>query len=108
MGVRAFSRDESERYPRIFLGEHVALIIQVRYPSVTIERGADSSSNLYILLYRSAYLGAQEDNEQDIVNIALQAACRNTRIIEDVLSQDLVQHSNVSMCVAPPLTKFSI
>lgn len=52
-------------------------------------------NNLYILLYRSAYLGAQEGSEQDLGNIALQAACRNTRIIEDVLSQDLVQHSNV-------------
>ncbi|KAH6663506.1 fungal-specific transcription factor domain-containing protein [Halenospora varia] len=47
------------------------------------------------LAYKSAYLGAQEDSEQDLGNIALQAACRNTRIIEDVLSQDLVQHSNV-------------
>lgn len=47
------------------------------------------------MLYRSAYLGASEGSDQDIGNIALQAACRNTRIIEDVLSQDLVQRSSV-------------
>ena len=50
---------------------------------------------MYILLYRSAYLGAPEGSDQDIGNIALHAACRNTRIIEDVLSQDLVQRSSV-------------
>jgi hypothetical protein len=31
--------------------------------------------------------------------VALQAACRNTRITEDVLAQDLVQHLNVHMYV---------
>ncbi|KAN0122880.1 Fungal specific transcription factor domain containing protein [Hyaloscypha variabilis] len=50
-------------------------------------------NNLYILLYRSAYLA--ESDDQSAGNVALHAACRNTRIIEDVLSQDLVQHSNV-------------
>jgi len=56
---------------------------------------ANHSSNLYILLYRSAFLSAEEGSNQDIGNIALQAACKNTRIIEDVLSQNLVGHSNV-------------
>ena len=55
-------------------------------------------SNLYILLYRSAYLAAKED--QGAGNVALQAACRNTRITEDVLAQDLVQHLNVHMYVS--------
>ncbi|RDL38870.1 uncharacterized protein BP5553_03210 [Venustampulla echinocandica] len=54
-----------------------------------------SYNNLYILLYRSAYLRSERTPQEDLGDIALQAACRNTRIIEDVLSQDLVQHSNV-------------
>lgn len=59
----------------------------------------DRLSNLYILLYRSAYLA--ENDDQSAGNVALQAACRNTRITEDVLSQDVGQHLNVHMYAHP-------
>ncbi|KAG0649460.1 Cutinase transcription factor 1 alpha [Hyphodiscus hymeniophilus] len=43
----------------------------------------------------ATYLAKNDD--QSAGNVALQAACRNTRITEDVLAQDLVQHLNVHM-----------
>ncbi|KFZ20450.1 hypothetical protein V501_00130 [Pseudogymnoascus sp. VKM F-4519 (FW-2642)] len=55
-------------------------------------------NNLFILLYRSAYVAAQDVQDgNETGERALQAACRNTRIIEDILSKDLVQYGNVHL-----------
>jgi hypothetical protein len=96
MGVRTVPRNDGEQNSRLVLGKYVAFIIQVRiYFTLAYIQVTDKLSNLYILLYRSAYLA--ENDDQSAGNVALQAACRNTRITEDVLAQDLVQHLNVHM-----------
>lgn len=59
-------------------------------PSSWSERNGNMwHSNLYILLYRPLFL-----RPHPVVNghIALEAATRSTRIIEDMLSHNLVQH----------------
>ncbi|KAF7114942.1 hypothetical protein CNMCM5793_000712 [Aspergillus hiratsukae] len=48
-------------------------------------------NNLYILLYRSLFLHPW-DGKIDEGHIALEAATKSTRIIDDLLSQNLVQH----------------
>ncbi|RDW62461.1 hypothetical protein BP6252_11894 [Coleophoma cylindrospora] len=52
-------------------------------------------NNLYILLGRVAYIGSSDDNGQNGGQIALEAACRNTRILEDLLEQELIRYGNV-------------
>lgn len=49
-------------------------------------------SNLYILLYRPLFLNPHADNDVAGGHVALEAATRSTRIIEDMLSHNLVQH----------------
>ncbi|KAL1979579.1 hypothetical protein VTN96DRAFT_5552 [Rasamsonia emersonii] len=49
-------------------------------------------NNLYILLYRPSYLDPSDELKRKEGKTALQAACQSTRIIEDMLSQNLVQH----------------
>jgi hypothetical protein len=53
-------------------------------------------NNLLILLYRSNYLESQENDRGGV--IALQAAARNARIIEDLLAENkLISHGQVHM-----------
>ncbi|KAL1968165.1 hypothetical protein VTN77DRAFT_2000 [Rasamsonia byssochlamydoides] len=49
-------------------------------------------NNLYILLYRPSYLDSSDEVKRREGKAALQAACQSTRIIEDMLLQNLVQH----------------
>ncbi|KAI9927179.1 hypothetical protein MW887_003563 [Aspergillus wentii] len=49
-------------------------------------------NNLYILLYRSLFLQPPSTPHEDHGHIALEAATKSTRIIEDMLSHNLVQH----------------
>lgn len=54
-------------------------------------------NDLLILLYRTAYTrGTAEADEAD-GQIAFRAACTNTRITEDMLLQDVVQHGQVHL-----------
>lgn len=48
-------------------------------------------SNLQILLHRRAYVRLQDPSDTLDGEIALQAASRITRIVEDMLSQDLLR-----------------
>ena len=54
-------------------------------------------SNLYILLYRSAYVRGQEGTEKEEGQIAVQAACRITAIAEDMLSHDLIRRGHTHL-----------
>ncbi|PKY04966.1 Zn(II)2Cys6 transcription factor [Aspergillus campestris IBT 28561] len=49
-------------------------------------------NNLYILLYRSSFLYPPNEGLEQPGQAALDAATRSTRIIEDMLSHNLVQH----------------
>ncbi|KAL4888910.1 Zn(II)2Cys6 transcription factor [Aspergillus ambiguus] len=49
-------------------------------------------SNLYILLYRSLFLRPSSAHMERLGRMALEAATKSTRIIEDMLSHNLVQH----------------
>ncbi|KAK5173527.1 uncharacterized protein LTR77_002208 [Saxophila tyrrhenica] len=52
-------------------------------------------NNLLILLYRSGYIGAQEEDREVDGSIAITAASRNTRIVEDMLSDETLRHGQV-------------
>ena len=54
-------------------------------------------NNLLILLYRPAYMGETGPSKQSDGAIALQAACRNSRIVEDMLSQGTIRHGQVHL-----------
>ena len=51
-------------------------------------------NNLLILLHRSAFI-TNEDADSEAANIALQAASRNSRIIEDMLSDGNIRHAQI-------------
>jgi hypothetical protein len=55
------------------------------------------SSNLYVLLYRPIFLQPPSESTSIEGNIALDAATRSTRILEDMLSENLVQHGPVHL-----------
>lgn len=54
-------------------------------------------SNLYILLYRPMFLKPQSESASSEGSIALEAATRSTRILEDMLSENLVQHGSLHL-----------
>lgn len=58
---------------------------------------ADDDSNLYVLLYRPVFLQPPSESTRIEGNKALDAATRSTRILEDMLSQNLVQHGPVHL-----------
>ncbi|KAJ5212797.1 uncharacterized protein N7498_004443 [Penicillium cinerascens] len=54
-------------------------------------------NNLYVLLYRPLFLQPPSESRSVEGNIALDAATRSTRILEDMLSENLVQHGPVHL-----------
>ncbi|KAJ5186103.1 hypothetical protein N7491_006026 [Penicillium cf. griseofulvum] len=54
-------------------------------------------NNLYILLYRPLFLQLPGQSVNSEGNVALEAATRSTRILEDMLSENLVQHGSVHL-----------
>ncbi|KUL87123.1 hypothetical protein ZTR_05563 [Talaromyces verruculosus] len=52
---------------------------------------------LYILLYRPSYLDPSDEKKQKEGRLAVQAACQCTRILEDMLSQNLIEHGMVHL-----------
>lgn len=52
-------------------------------------------NNLLVLLYRQGFIGSEEESRDIDGSIALQAAARNTRIIEDMLSAGNLRHAQV-------------
>ena len=52
-------------------------------------------NNLLILLYRQGFIGTEDESREVDGNIALQAAARNSRIIEDMLSDGNLRHAQV-------------
>lgn len=52
-------------------------------------------NNLLILLYRSSFIGTEDENSKEEGNNALQAAARNTRIVEDLLSTGNLRHAQI-------------
>ncbi|KOS42193.1 hypothetical protein ACN38_g6949 [Penicillium nordicum] len=54
-------------------------------------------NNLYILLYRPLFLQPPDQSVNPERNVALDAATRSTRILEDMLSENLVQHGSVHL-----------
>ncbi|KAF3403537.1 hypothetical protein F1880_009645 [Penicillium rolfsii] len=54
-------------------------------------------ANLFILLYRPIFLQPPSQSTSSDGNIALEAATKSTRILEDMLSQNLVQHGSVHL-----------
>ncbi|KAJ5162508.1 hypothetical protein N7492_007900 [Penicillium capsulatum] len=54
-------------------------------------------NNLYVLLYRPIFLQPPSESTSAAGNMALDAATRSTRILEDMLSQNLVQHCPVHL-----------
>lgn len=50
-----------------------------------------NGSNLQILLHRRAYVRLQDKSDTIDGEVALQAASRITRIVEDMLSQNLLR-----------------
>nr|ADO29927.1 hypothetical protein PP105 [Penicillium paxilli] len=54
-------------------------------------------NNLYVLLYRPIFLQPPSASMSPDGNIALDAATRSTRILEDMLSENLVQHGLVHL-----------
>ncbi|QGA15740.1 hypothetical protein EYB26_003400 [Talaromyces marneffei] len=50
---------------------------------------------LYIHLYRPSYLDPSDEKKQKEGRLALQAACQCTRILEDMLSHNLIEHGMV-------------
>lgn len=51
-------------------------------------------NNLHILLHRSAFIG-EEDLDPEAANFALHAAARNSRIVEDMLSEGTMGHAQI-------------
>ncbi|KAJ5809057.1 uncharacterized protein N7503_001275 [Penicillium pulvis] len=54
-------------------------------------------NNLYVLLYRPIFLQPPSESTSMEGNMALEAATRSTRILEDMLSENLVQHGSVHL-----------
>ncbi|KAJ5494860.1 hypothetical protein N7463_010947 [Penicillium fimorum] len=54
-------------------------------------------NNLYILLYRPLFLQSPGQLVSPEGNVALEAATRSTRILEDMLSENLVQYGSVHL-----------
>lgn len=52
-------------------------------------------NNLLILLYRSDFIGREEGTREADGNIALSAAARNSRIIEDMLAEGHLRHGQI-------------
>lgn len=52
-------------------------------------------NNLLILLYRQAYIGREPDRNEADGNLVLQAAARNSRLIEDMLSDGSLCHAQI-------------
>ncbi len=52
-------------------------------------------NNLLILLYRSGYIGGSEESKDVDGSVALHAAARNARIVEDMLSDDTLRHGQI-------------
>lgn len=52
-------------------------------------------NNLQILLYRQGYIGTADENKDADASIALAAASRSTRIIEDMLSDNTLRHGQI-------------
>lgn len=50
------------------------------------------SRNLYVLLYRPSFLNPPDSILDSQGQIALDAATKSTRVLEDMLSHNLVQH----------------
>lgn len=80
---------------------YFAGIINITYKSVFGERllcasarliAGNLKSYLYILLYRPSYLDPSDELKQKEGRLALQAACQCTRILEDMLSQNVIEH----------------
>lgn len=76
----------------IFLTGLLHMTYKYAYAKNHSNGSADNHSNLYILLYRPLFLNPQADNDGAGGHLALEAATRSTRIIEDMLSHNLVQH----------------
>lgn len=57
----------------------------------------NEDSNLYVLLHRPIFLQPISESTRVEGNRALDAATRSTRILEDLLSQNLVQHGPVHL-----------
>ncbi|KEZ44903.1 hypothetical protein SAPIO_CDS2248 [Scedosporium apiospermum] len=58
-------------------------------------------NNLLILLHRRAYVRPQDESDTQAGEVALRAACRITRIVEDMLSSDLIRITSLfsSLCI---------
>ncbi|CAG8417005.1 unnamed protein product [Penicillium salamii] len=54
-------------------------------------------NNLYVLLYRPLFLQPPSQTTSQEGNMALDAATRSTRILEDMLSENLVQHGSLHL-----------
>lgn len=52
-------------------------------------------NNLLILLYRQGFIGIEEGSRDIDGNVALQAASRNSKIIEDMLSEGDLRHGQI-------------
>ncbi|KAF2655672.1 cutinase transcription factor 1 alpha [Lophiostoma macrostomum CBS 122681] len=52
-------------------------------------------NNLLILLHRSSFINNVDDNGNVDGNVALQAAARNSRIMEDLLSDGKIKHAQI-------------
>ena len=52
-------------------------------------------NNLLILLYRLNYIGAEEESNEADGNVVLHAAARNSKIIEDMLSDGNLRHGQI-------------
>ncbi|OAG02231.1 uncharacterized protein CC84DRAFT_1126408 [Paraphaeosphaeria sporulosa] len=71
--------------------------------SIKLSSDADSSfqasmlhlayNNLHILLHRSAFIA--EESDAEAANFALHAAARNSRIVEDMLSEGTMGHAQI-------------
>ena len=102
MGVRPTTADEGLSWrwiPVQRLGKCAPRILQVIF---TIKWSADAdhnASNLFILLYRSAFVRDEEEVGREEGQIALQAAQRITSIADEMLSQDLVRYASTHLQV---------
>lgn len=95
---------ESELPPELKLSQalengtmYFAGIVNITYKLVVViivlaRANRSCCSYLYILLYRPSYLDPSDEKKQKEGRLALQAACQCTRILEDMLSQNLIEH----------------
>ncbi|KAK1145544.1 hypothetical protein N8T08_004102 [Aspergillus melleus] len=64
----------------------------VEKPEIFGTQNVEDVPYLYVLLYRSLFLHPSSSATDELGQIALNAATKTTRIIEDMLSYNLVQH----------------